>query len=91
MEQTLRQYLWWPNLRNEVHEVCTKCHLCQKTKCTGKKYGHLPPKEAETIPWDVLCVDLIGPYTIKRRGKKNLTLWCVTSYDRSRNRMVRDA
>jgi hypothetical protein len=80
-EQTLRQYLWWPNLRNEVHEVCTKCHLCQKTKRTGKKYGHLPPKEAETIPWDVLCVDLIGPYTIKRRGKKNLTLWCVTMID----------
>ena len=42
-EQTLRQYLWWPNLRNEVHEVCTKCHLCQKTKRTSKKYGLLPP------------------------------------------------
>jgi hypothetical protein len=31
-EATLRQYLWWPNLRNDVHVVCTKCHICQKTK-----------------------------------------------------------
>jgi hypothetical protein len=64
-EQTLHQYLWWPKLRDEVHDICTKCHVCQKTKCTSKKYGHLPPKEAESTPWDVLCVDLIGPYTIK--------------------------
>jgi hypothetical protein len=80
-EQTLRQYLWWNNLRNDVHDVCTKCHICQKTKRTTKKYGHLPAKEAESTPWDVLCVDLIGPYTIKRRGKKNLILWCVTMID----------
>jgi hypothetical protein len=80
-EQTLRQYLWWNNLRNDVHDVCTKCHICQKTKRTNKKYGHLPAKEAESTPWDVLCVDLIGPYTIKRRGKKNLVLWCVTMID----------
>ena len=80
-EQTLRQHQWWPNLRNNVHDTCTKCHICQKTKRSSKKYGLLPPKEAEADPWDVLCVDLIGPYTIKRRGKKNLVLWCVTMID----------
>jgi hypothetical protein len=41
----------------------------------------LPAKEAEADPWEVLCVDLIGPYTIKRRGKKNLVLWCLTMID----------
>ena len=46
-----------------------------------KKYGHLPEKEAEATPWDKLCMDLIGPYTIKRKRKKNLTLWCVTMID----------
>ena len=46
-----------------------------------KKYGHLPIKEAEAEPWEKLCVDLIGPYTIKRPGKKTLTLWCVTMID----------
>jgi transposase InsO family protein len=80
-EQTLRQQFWWPNLRNDVHDVCSKCDTCQRTKRTTQKYGKLPPKEAEADPWEILCVDLIGPYTIKRRGKKNLTLWCVTMID----------
>jgi hypothetical protein len=80
-EQTIRQHFWWSNLRDLVHRTCSKCDTCQRTKRTSKKYGHLPAKEAEADPWDVLCVDLIGPYTIKRRGKKNLTLWCVTMID----------
>ena len=46
-----------------------------------KKYGHLPPKEAEAEPWERLCVDLIGPYTIKRKGKEPLRLWCITMID----------
>ncbi len=36
------------------------------------KYGHLPPKTVYTIPWECLCVDLIGPYTLK--GKDNLQI-----------------
>jgi hypothetical protein len=80
-EQTIRQQFWWPNLRDSVHDLCTKCDTCQRTKRSSKKYGHLPAKEAEADPWDKLCVDLIGPYTIKRRGKKNLVLWCVTMID----------
>jgi hypothetical protein len=33
-------------------------------------------QEAEATPWDVLCIDLIGPYTIERKNKskKPLTL-----------------
>ena len=46
-EQTLRQQFWWPNLRDDVHDVCSKCDTCQRTKRTTQKYGHLPPNEAE--------------------------------------------
>ena len=28
------------------------------------KYGHLPEKMSEIVPWETICVDLIGPYTI---------------------------
>ncbi len=64
-----------------VHKVCKKCSICQKAKITNQKYGKLPPKEAESNPWDTLCVDLIGPYKIKRKGKKDLVLWCLTMID----------
>ena len=80
-EATIAQHFYWPNMRKDVEELCSKCKVCQLNKRNKKKYGHLPEKEAEAIPWDKLCVDLIGPYTIKRKGKSNLTLWCVTMID----------
>ena len=80
-EQTIRQHFWFNNLREVVHEVCKKCIICQRTKVSFKKYGHLPAKVAESEPWEILCVDLIGPYTIKRRGKEPLKLWCITMID----------
>jgi hypothetical protein len=45
----------------------SKCENCQQNKRRHKKYGHLPEKEAEAMPWDKICIDLIGPYKI--RGK----------------------
>lgn len=80
-EQTIRQHFWFSNLRDTVHDMCSKCPTCQKSKVTFKKYGKLPAKEAETEPWERLCVDLIGPYTIKRKGKDSLRLWCITMID----------
>ena len=47
----------------------------------NQKYGKLPPKQAETNPWDKLYVDLICPYMIPRKGKNPLKLWCLTMTD----------
>lgn len=41
----------------------------------------MPAKEAEAEPWDKLCVDMIGPYSIKVKGKQPMTLWCATMID----------
>ena len=49
-----------------------------------RKYGKLPPKEPEVIPWYTLCIDLIGPYSfdIKVKGrKKTIILHCLTMID----------
>ena len=46
------------------------------------KYGLLPLKMAEAIPWDKLCVDLLGSYKIQRKGQKELIVCrCVTMND----------
>ena len=47
-----------------------KCPTCQTNKDRRNECGHLPEKDAEAIPWDILCVDLIGPYTVKQLNKK---------------------
>ena len=80
-EQTIRQHFWWKSLRDLVQKVCSTCDICQRTKKTHSKYGKLPEKEAEYKPWEVLCVDMIGPYTIKQTKNEPLTLWCVTMID----------
>ena len=80
-EETIGQHLWWPKMREHITNYVKICPLCQKTKRRQKKYGLLPPKEAEATPWDKLCVDLIGPYKIQRKGKKDLICKCVTMID----------
>ena len=80
-EATIRQHFHWPTLRDDVRKYCATCDVCQRTKKNKKKYGLLPEKEAEADPWEVLCVDLIGPYTIKQPSGKHLRLWCVTMID----------
>ena len=44
------------------------------------KYGKLTLKEVEATPWDVLCINLIGPYKIINNNKK-LTIWALTMID----------
>jgi Integrase zinc binding domain len=80
-EATIAQHFCWSGMRGHVKDKCSTCHICQLTKRAKKKYGQLPAKEAEATPWERLCVNMIGPYNIKRKGKKALTLWCVTMID----------
>ena len=46
-----------------------------------RHYVQLPAKNAEAQPWEILCVDLIGPYHIRRKGKKPLQLQVITMID----------
>ena len=47
-----------------------------------KKYGKLSDNLSEEIPWNKLCVDIIGPYVIRRKcNKENLHLKAVMIID----------
>ena len=63
--------------------MCKKCPICQRAKTTNQKYEKLLPKQAETNPWDTLCVDRSGLYTISQKVKNPLKLWCLTMIDPS--------
>ena len=81
-EETIAQHLWWPGMRDHITKTVSKCDSCQRNKRRQKKYGTVPPKIAESKPWDKLCVDLIGPYKINRKGHKDpLICRCVTMID----------
>ena len=60
-------HFYWKGICTTVHDVCKKFPTYQRAKTTNHKYGKLPPRQAETNPWDTLCVDLIDPYTIPQK------------------------
>ena len=79
-ELTIGQHFHWEGMRKTVEAVCKKCGSCQINKKKNKKYGHLPVKNAEVIPWHTLCIDLIGPYKVGH-GRQQRELHCLTMID----------
>lgn len=74
--------MWWPKMRNHKANSVIIALIVKRTKNDMGKYGHLPKKESEAKPYDKLCIDLIGPYTIRQKGKKYpLICKCVTKTD----------
>ena len=79
--ETRTEHFDWKVVHTTVHNMCKKCQTCQISKRTNHKYGKLPPKHAETNPWDMICVDFIVPYTTPQKGKNPLKLGCLTMID----------
>ena len=75
--------MYWPRLATECKAFVRVCAVCQCAKRSTKKYGHLPAKSAEVVPWDQLCVDLVGPLTvtIDRKKDRSHTLKAMTFID----------
>ena len=70
---TIGQQFHRKGLRNSAHDICSKCHRCQFLKRNKRNYHKLPVKQAETQPWDILSIDLIGKHTMtpNRGSRKN--------------------
>ena len=76
------QHVYWPDIIYTVCKDITNCDTCQCTKLPNKEYGKLPAKLAEEIPQNKLFVDLIWPYVIWQKCKKeNLHLKSVAIID----------
>jgi hypothetical protein len=80
-ERTIRSHLVWPGLSKDVEKHIKSCHQCQRCKNPRKKYGHLSLKDIDQAPWDTICVDLIGPYTVTTKHEKELSLQAITMCD----------
>ncbi|MGH7955113.1 MAG: RNase H-like domain-containing protein, partial [Gloeomargaritales cyanobacterium] len=71
-EHTIRLALTWPGMSRDVENHVQHCRQCQLLKKQRKKYGHLPPKKAESQPWHRLCIDLVGPYEVNTPSGKQV-------------------
>ena len=69
-----------PDLKRLVESYIKTCGPCQRNK-RSKKYGWLPEKIVDSNPWEVIAVDLIGPWKIKDADERNLNLLALTIID----------
>ena len=71
MANTIQRIATWNGITAQSRTHCRKCATCQKYKKRNNKYGHVPPKDPEDLlPWDTLCVDLVGPYSLKAKVRQ---------------------
>jgi hypothetical protein len=68
-------------MHTNIRSLTKSCRSCQINKRRSQKYGHLPPKTVYTIPWECLCVDLIGPYTLKGNDNSQINFMALTMID----------
>ncbi len=81
LEETMRSVMYWKGVHTTIWRYVKTCQSCQVNKRHSQKHGHLPPKLVITTPWKALCVDLIGPYTLKHKNGSSIDFTCLTMID----------
>jgi hypothetical protein len=77
----MRSMMYWKGMRNTIRSYIKSCRSCQINKRHSQKYGHVPPKLVIMTPWRALCVDIIGPYTLKSKDSSSIHFICLTMID----------
>ena len=73
--------MYWKGMHNTIRSYVKSCRSCLTNNRHSQKYGHVPPKLVITTPWQALCVDLIGPYTLKGKDSTIIEFMCLTMID----------
>ena len=55
--------------------------LAKSTNAKHANMGKLPTKKVIEKPWECLCVNLIGPYTLNGKDKSEMDFMCLTMID----------
>ncbi len=78
LEEMMNAGMYRKGMCATIRSLTKFCRSCQINKRRSQKYGHLPPKTVYTIPWKCLCVDLIGPYTLKGKDNSQIDFMALT-------------
>jgi hypothetical protein len=81
LKEMMNAAMNWKGMRTTVRSLTKSCKSCQVNKRRSQKYGHLPPKTVYTIPWECLCNDFTGPYTLKCKDNLQIDFMALTMID----------
>ncbi len=79
LKETMNAVMYWKGMRTTNRSITKSCRSCQTNKRWKLKYWHLPPKTViRKNSWECLCVDLIGPYTLKGKDNSQIDFMALT-------------
>ena len=90
LAKKIQEVCYWEGLVTQAELYAKPCNICQQFKGRKTLYGHLPPTNiTELKPWDLVHVDLIGPYSKSIRQhhpggniiRNNFILTCMMMID----------
>ena len=82
LEETLHTAMYRTGIIHTIRShVKTSVILATLTKRHKHKYGNLPTLLVITNSWETLCVDLIGPYTLKGKDETEIDFMCLNMID----------
>jgi transposase InsO family protein len=65
---TMSTHLYHPVLKDGIEKFVSVCDTCQRHKNVLRGHGHTAAREAGTVPWRQVAVDLIGPWELDIGG-----------------------
>jgi hypothetical protein len=77
----MKATMYWKGMHTSIRSITKSSKACQVNKKWKHKYGHLLPKTTITISGRTLCVDLIGPYTLKGKDGTVIEFMALTMID----------
>ena len=68
---TLKEIVWWPNLKEDIIDVLKKCTVCEKyTSTKAPKHTSYPVPDSE--PFKVWGLDVVGAFPEAKTGQRFL-------------------
>jgi hypothetical protein len=69
MYDKMREYVWWPNMLNDIIAYVKVCEKCQQRK-QAMKLAPILPVSVPTSPWEYIGVDITGPFPMTSRNNQ---------------------
>ena len=61
--KTINSVFYTPNMEAQVRQYVNNCQICKQSKISTKKYGIIPEPDTQYEPWEVIQIDLFGPWS----------------------------
>jgi transposase InsO family protein len=70
----LRIGYWWKTMYQDVSDYINSCSTCQRTRKLGQRTGLLQSIPVPEQPFDMIAIDLLGPFPTSANGNKYIAV-----------------